>query len=129
GVQTCALPIYLGTISKTNETTIKQDAVSFVKKMFPTLKVKSIKVMAGAMLLTSIGLASLPSFQASAAEPISSYTVSAGDTLYNIAQRNGTTVDAIKQANQLTSNVIHIGDIRGKCIDTDSNYNIPGSFE
>src|SRR5690606_12143361 len=37
-------------------------------------------------------------------------TVSAGDTLYNIAQRNGTTVDAIKQANQLTSNVIHIGD-------------------
>lgn len=100
----------LGTISKTNETTIKQDAVSFVKKMFPTLKVKSIKVMAGAMLLTSIGLASLPSFQASAAEPISSYTVSAGDTLYNIAQRNGTTVDAIKQANQLTSNVIHIGD-------------------
>src|SRR5690606_7117757 len=120
---------YLGTISKTNETNIKQDAVSFVKKMFPTLKVKSIKVMAGAMLLTSIGLASLPSFQASAAEPISSYTVSAGDTLYNIAQRNGTTVDAIKQANQLTSNVIHIGDTRGKCIDTDSNYNIPGSFE
>lgn len=39
------------------------------------------------------------------------YTVQPGDSLWLIAQRYGTTVDAIKQANGLTSNVLQIGQI------------------
>lgn len=39
------------------------------------------------------------------------YTVQAGDTLWAIAQRYGTTVNAIKQANGLTSDVIRIGQV------------------
>lgn len=40
-----------------------------------------------------------------------SYTVQAGDSLWLIAQRYGTTVDAIKQVNGLTGNVLQIGQI------------------
>ncbi|MDL2289407.1 LysM peptidoglycan-binding domain-containing protein [Clostridia bacterium OttesenSCG-928-F22] len=39
----------------------------------------------------------------------STYTVQAGDTLYRIAQRYGTTVDTIKQLNGLSSNALYIG--------------------
>lgn len=37
------------------------------------------------------------------------WTVSKGDTLYSIARKNGTTVNAIKELNGLTSNLISIG--------------------
>ena len=37
------------------------------------------------------------------------YTVKAGDSLYSIAQKYGTTVDEIKKANNLTSNLLSIG--------------------
>ncbi len=39
------------------------------------------------------------------------YTVQAGDTLWLIARRYGTTVEAIKQANGLTSNALRIGQV------------------
>jgi len=35
--------------------------------------------------------------------------VRSGDTLYSIARRHGTTVEAIKAANGLTSNLIQAG--------------------
>jgi len=39
------------------------------------------------------------------------YTVQSGDTLYRIAVKFGTTVDAIKRANGLTSNTIRVGQV------------------
>lgn len=39
------------------------------------------------------------------------YTVQSGDTLWAIARRYGTTVDAIKQLNGLTSDIIQIGQV------------------
>jgi len=39
------------------------------------------------------------------------YTVVAGDTLSGIAVKNGTTVTAIKNANNLTSDMIYIGQV------------------
>lgn len=49
------------------------------------------------------------------------HTVKAGDTLYAIARTYGTTVDAIKQANNMTSNTLTIG--RVLIIPTESSYN------
>lgn len=43
--------------------------------------------------------------------PSFSYTVRSGDTLWLLAQRFGTTVDAIKSLNNLTSDVLHIGQV------------------
>ena len=39
------------------------------------------------------------------------YTVQPGDTLYSIARRYGTTVDAIKIANNLTTDIIYVDEI------------------
>jgi LysM repeat protein len=39
------------------------------------------------------------------------YQVQNGDTLYSVAKRYGTTVDAIMQANQMTETVIHLNQI------------------
>ena len=43
--------------------------------------------------------------------PTTTYTVQAGDTLYAIARRYNTTVDAIKAANNLTSDILSIGQV------------------
>ena len=39
----------------------------------------------------------------------SSYIVKSGDNLYSIARKFNTTVDSIKQKNNLTSNTLQIG--------------------
>ena len=43
--------------------------------------------------------------------PYVEYTVRAGDTLWELSRRYGTTVEAIMQANGLTSNVLQIGQV------------------
>jgi LysM repeat protein len=43
--------------------------------------------------------------------PATTYTVKSGDNLYSIAAAFGTTVDAIKSANNLTSNLLSIGQV------------------
>lgn len=48
---------------------------------------------------------------ASNAAPYISYTVQSGDTLWLLARRYNTTVDAIKNLNGLTSNMLNIGQI------------------
>lgn len=39
------------------------------------------------------------------------YTVKSGDTLYAIAAKFGTTIDAIRKANNLTTNVLSVGQV------------------
>jgi len=46
-----------------------------------------------------------------AGAPAASHTVLRGDTLFSISRRYGQTVEAIKRANGLTSDVIYPGDV------------------
>ncbi|MEK5444133.1 LysM peptidoglycan-binding domain-containing protein [Fredinandcohnia sp. FSL W7-1320] len=109
----------LGVSSLVEEADIERKAVHFIKNILPALKVKTVKIMAGGMLLSAIGVGTLPATQASAADATGkkthsktlSHTVVAGDTLYSIAQANGTTVDAIKSVNNLSSDSLQIGQI------------------
>lgn len=48
--------------------------------------------------------------QASSVTETLSYTVQTGDSLWGIAQKHGTTVDALMQANNLSSTALSIGD-------------------
>ncbi len=59
---------------------------------------------------------SVPTYSGSNSAPVSysgsgsgSYTVASGDTLYGIARKNGTSVNALKSANGLSSDTIRIG--------------------
>lgn len=43
--------------------------------------------------------------------PENTYTVKSGDSLYKIAQKYNTTVDELKRANNLTSNILSVGQV------------------
>ncbi|MCD8503037.1 MAG: LysM peptidoglycan-binding domain-containing protein [Bacillaceae bacterium] len=101
-----------------NRGTLESVAFQYVKKYLPNLKVKTIKIMAGAMVVTSLGMAAItPEAQAQTPNQTHTpqnqsgnlYTVVNGDTLSQIAARNGTTVQAIRNANQLSSDLIRVG--------------------
>jgi LysM repeat protein len=54
-----------------------------------------------------------------------SYTVQPGDTLFSVAQRYGTTVEALVYANNLNSDVIYIGQVLTVSGDDGGNYAAP----
>ena len=56
-----------------------------------------------------LGLQSLLPPTATATPQVTIHIVQRGDTLYSIARRYGSTVDAVKAANGLTNNNIHPG--------------------
>lgn len=103
----------LGTIHNADKDSLEKEAIRYTKNHFPKLKVKAIKVMAGALLVTTIGFVNPPS-KAEASANIQqttavTYQVSPGDTLWKLAQRYNTTVDEIRKTNQLTSDLLRVG--------------------
>ncbi|MDD2409757.1 MAG: LysM peptidoglycan-binding domain-containing protein [Bacilli bacterium] len=86
------------------------DTLYSIAKMFNTTveAIKSINNLTSNIL--SIGQKLIiPGLKQGTIEGGETYTVKAGDTLYSIARTFNTTVEAIKSINNLTSNILSIG--------------------
>lgn len=104
----------------------RKDISSLAKKIlndkYPNLKVTVIKVILGGVAVTSIPLTTHTSTahaedsngnipaQTAQADSIY-YHVSAGDTLWGISKKFGTTVDDIKRANLLTTDILKVNQL------------------
>lgn len=94
-------------------------AMQVLRERYPNVKVNMVKVMLGGMVVASIPLTAKTS-SAQAAEPtiattqvtqsstVFYYNVTSGDTLWALSKRFNTSVDAVRQANSLTSNVLKL---------------------
>ncbi|REA97392.1 LysM peptidoglycan-binding domain-containing protein, partial [Staphylococcus pseudintermedius] len=69
-----------------------------------------MKKLAFACTLTS-GAAAVAMLNHQDADASTQYTVQSGDSLWSIAQKYGTTVDALKQSNQLQNNMVFPGQV------------------
>ncbi|WP_205439681.1 LysM peptidoglycan-binding domain-containing protein [Peribacillus alkalitolerans] len=61
------------------------------------------------MAVLSLSLASILGFSTVAEAKQTTYMIRKGDTLYSIAKKHGTTVEALKEINRITSNIIPVG--------------------
>lgn len=110
-IEECFGPDYTPPINTTPTTayTVKKgDNLYNIAKQFNT----SVTAIQNLNNLTSTNLSigqqlKIPS--ASSGTPSTTYTVKSGDNLYSIARKFNTTVDSIKRKNNLTSNLLSIG--------------------
>lgn len=88
---------------------------SFINKNYPGVKINTVNIMLGSFLAASLAygpLSTAPSIVPARKVQLRSnaaYTVKPGDSLYKIAGKKGTTVDKLKQLNNLISDVIYPG--------------------
>jgi peptidoglycan DL-endopeptidase LytF len=93
--------------------TLKQNIAAYIQANVPNVTAKSVKIMVGSVLVTSFAFGAV---KAEAAEPTTnqvnlseSYVVVSGDTLSGLAKKFNTSVQAIKELNNLAADTIYIG--------------------
>ncbi|WP_182102456.1 LysM peptidoglycan-binding domain-containing protein [Niallia taxi] len=126
GTSTAVPPTETAPVSKTETyTVVAGDSLSVIAKRFDTtvedlrrtnnltsdlLSIGQMLTIPGTMPTTPVAEPSVPTPEAPApVEENNSYTVVAGDNLWLLAQRFGTTIDAIRSASNLTSDALQIG--------------------
>lgn len=94
----------------------RHEVKELIDQKFPNVKVITVKIVMGTMLLGAFPIAEIVS-QAAVTQspsivttiPYVTYVVQSGDSLYKIAAVYGITIDQIRNLNQLTSNTIIVG--------------------
>jgi peptidoglycan DL-endopeptidase LytF len=108
----------LGRVPK-DKTDIISTAKQLIKDQYPTIKVSIVKVMIGGMVVISIPLNGESKASAQTGEPAPAteldsqsstyaYRVSSGDTLWILSQKFNTSIDNIKRANNLVTDILQI---------------------
>lgn len=91
---------------------LKQSILKLIKEKYPHVKITSVKVMMSGMLIGGYQLSQLEAVSAQTQLlenlPYVTYTVKSGDTLYLLSKRFGTTVNRIKELNQLTTENLYV---------------------
>ncbi len=101
---------------------IQAAAKQILKERYPGLKVTMIKVILGGIAVTSFSLSANDNDSVLAADnhtnvgqtdgsSTTSYTVEAGDTVYGISKKFGTTLEVLRTANRLSSDMLLIGQV------------------
>lgn len=108
--QVLQIPTSSGETNYTTYTVVKGDTLYSIAKRYNTTvdTIKNLNNLTSNTL--SIGqVLKIPT--SSSGNNYITYTVVKGDTLYSIAQRYNTTVDAIKNLNNLAMNTISVGQV------------------
>ena len=79
----------------------------FINEKFPNLKITAVKVMIGTTLISSFSIGAVRA-EASTAS-YTNYVVQSGDTLWIISNKYNVSIDSIKQFNNLTSDMLYVG--------------------
>ncbi|MCK4259851.1 MAG: D-alanyl-D-alanine carboxypeptidase family protein [Halanaerobiales bacterium] len=102
---------------KGKEENLKKGIQEYIAEKLPILKVKTVKIMLGSLLIASLPLSSINASASTALNRnqvqayTTTYTVKSGDTLFKIANKFDTTVAQLKSINGLTGNLIYIGQL------------------
>lgn len=99
-----------GHMSEERKEEARSNLIRYIDEKFPHLKINLCKVMIGSMLVGSVILSGgqVPTAKAAAVQSNNvNYTIKSGDSLWKISQRFGTTVNAIKSLNNLSSDTIY----------------------
>ncbi|GAE36979.1 LysM peptidoglycan-binding domain-containing protein [Halalkalibacter akibai] len=121
----------LGAIQERKKQTLEQEAYNYIKAKCANIKVQAVKIMGGTILISTMVLGVFESNVAKAAGTTQNvqqqpYKVQAGDTLWNIASRFNTTVHILRSANQLTTDILQVGQtiLVPSSVDTNLGVNI-----
>lgn len=91
---------------------IQKDALRFIQAKFPNLKVNTVKIMVGTMLLGTFTLAEIGNraeVHASETLPYTTYKVQSGDSLYKIASQFNISIADIRTLNGLSTDILYVG--------------------
>lgn len=120
--QSAEFAMELGSINQQIKPSFRQDLKQLVRVKFPNLKVTTVTIMMGTMLIGSFPFTqieakaqetnSVPTTQNTITNlPYITYIVKSGDSLSKIAAANAITVSQITQINQINGTTIYVGQL------------------